>query len=1191
MKNRARTLALILGTGLFTALAVFLFGVRTRVETHRIASLGTETVDSLWFSPAGDVVTLARRGEEASVKIWKNESGTLNQTHRIDFAKLAAQQKPQSRPAGKESSGARGAPSPDEKEKAYLMALQTQQLRQQKLPIAQQALRGERLPPESYREEAGSIQAFAVSRAGNQVAWAANGVLHLRPLPLEGEVPSQFVRLRPAIPVSALAFTESGLLAVLFRDGTLEVRNQKLKQVDSARLWEDEGARQARESSTLMPPVLWAFGPYLVAASLPDRQAIVIQPGSSSPLLPWRFNWESAYLFALAVSATGQVALGMDDGSVLLRGFPGPAQTDRLLEAPGVATALAFHDDGRLIVGGDFRGIYLLSEETSPQEVIREAVGTRLLAAGRDRWAYADSGGAALVAPASRSVISSAGYALVGAWLLLGIGVLAHLQWSTYGQRRAVTRRRIAEDAFFEPRVLPRAAALEEERQLEPIPPPDPPESLVEAIARGDCVLYAGAGLAAQAGLPTWTPFLKRLASYGRERGLLDERTAEAVYRALASGEYSVAADELLAVVPRESIREYIGSLLRQAVTTETFKILGQLPFAGVVNTNFDTLLPTAFKQSQRPIFLSSDTELLLQSLRKSQFFALNVNGRLDDPNSLVLTSQEYRDAMARNLAFKQFMQTLFVRKTFFFLGVSLEGIRDYLGALDLSTLRMEREHFALVGDRRELDEAQVRFLRRNYNIHVLAYRPRPGYPEVKEFLEKLQDGVRRTGPVESPAGRPALNRVALTNIGPFAALDIELTPTWNVVLGDNGMGKSVLLRSIAAALCGENADPASVTRLLRSGSSAGRIDLYVGRDRYTVELQRDAEGEVRIKSASLSPLQLGNWLVLGFPALRSITWDRPRGPGKEHRSHPSPSDLLPILTGRPDMRLNDLKQWLINIHYKASGEGPEVENARRLFYRFFEVLDEITPDTTLKFHSIDKDTHEIRLETDGGVVPLEAVSQGTVSVIGWVGALLQRMHEVYSSHPSPEEERALVLVDEIDAHMHPSWQRSLASQLKKLFPELQVLATTHSPLIVSALQPEEILVVQRDPANRQVQMEKPGLNVQGWRADQILTGPLFRLASTRDPETQRRLMRYTELAALEEPTEAEREELQQHAEFLKIRLLGPEEREEARKAFEMIKGAIQERVDAIPAEERKKMLEEVRVQLQETFSSSQRPR
>jgi predicted ATP-binding protein involved in virulence len=80
---------------------------------------------------------------------------------------------------------------------------------------------------------------------------------------------------------------------------------------------------------------------------------------------------------------------------------------------------------------------------------------------------------------------------------------------------------------------------------------------------------------------------------------------------------------------------------------------------------------------------------------------------------------------------------------------------------------------------------------------------------------------------------------------------------------------------------------------------------------------------------------------------------------------------------------------------------------------------------------------------------------------------------------------------------MHPEWQQKLVPLVKMHFPNLQVIATTHSPLIVANAEPGEVVLLWRDAETRQVQVQRFEGSFQGWRADQIPTGPVFGLQNT----------------------------------------------------------------------------------------------
>src|SRR6185503_12806181 len=137
----------------------------------------------------------------------------------------------------------------------------------------------------------------------------------------------------------------------------------------------------------------------------------------------------------------------------------------------------------------------------------------------------------------------------------------------------------------------------------------------------------------------------------------------------------------------------------------------------------------------------------------------------------------------------------------------------------------------------------------------------------------------------------PTLKSIELENIGPFHSTHIEFTPQWNVLLGDNGVGKTIVLKAIAAALCGDRADTRAISKLLRVGAEKGSIRLRDEEREYSIELERELDGTVRIVSPNISPIIYHRWLVLGFPALRGVPSNSPAGPTNAKKQAPSPED------------------------------------------------------------------------------------------------------------------------------------------------------------------------------------------------------------------------------------------------------------------------------------------------------------
>ena len=244
----------------------------------------------------------------------------------------------------------------------------------------------------------------------------------------------------------------------------------------------------------------------------------------------------------------------------------------------------------------------------------------------------------------------------------------------------------------------------------------------------------------------------------------------------------------------------------------------------------------------------------------------------------------------------------------------------------------------------------------------------------------------------------------------------------------------------------------------------------------------------MNVASADLTPLQRGRWAVVGFPPVRGVTSRRSAPPGPiEDAGEPHVLDLIPLLAGGIDSRVDDLKKWLINMHASPRGSA--------LIGSFFRILSDLAPVDQISLGRIDPDNWTVYVKTSDGEVPIEGLSQGMASTIGWVGTLLQRMYEIYPESPNPEHERALVIVDEIDAHLHPAWQRALVGLVTKHFKAVQMIATTHSPLVVAGLRAEDILIAHRDPLEPsllKVVRASEEADISGMRADQILTSPLF---------------------------------------------------------------------------------------------------
>ena len=711
------------------------------------------------------------------------------------------------------------------------------------------------------------------------------------------------------------------------------------------------------------------------------------------------------------------------------------------------------------------------------------------------------------------------------------------------------------------------------------VPPPTPPRELAQALAKKNCVIFIGRDFNPLVGLPSWTDLLKELVQEAEEQ---DPTYGWGDLKNSVSDELSASRLEELLVsrLPRESLISIIRRVFSQPYPPlpTGFRVIKQLPFAGAITTSFDDVLERTLRREEPSILTPADSDAFSRILRQNQFFLLKLNGSITRPDTLTLGDFEHRRTISENPEFSKFVSSIYSRSTLLFVGASMRAIEDFVKAFSLES-RTDRKHFALVPSIQTNPLTSLKLA--DSGIRILPYEPTEGGDEILRFLEELRGSI----PFEEYRIRPdrvdlkssSLQRAILHNIGPFKHIEFDLGSGWNIFLGDNGCGKSTALRGIALGLCGDD-DRArrSAPDLLRSGEQSGFIELVIDGASYRTELVRE-ESRVLIRSKQLTPLQSGLSLIIGFPSLRGVSTHGINGPKQEASSGPDVEDVLPLLEGEVDERMDDLKQWITNrwVLAERSKDSVERDTNAKVLKSFSRIVQDLSPGLAFEFSHIDTKSWKVMVRTDDGTIPIDLLSNGMTSLLSWVGVLLQRIYGAYDSTKSLGSQHALLLVDEIDVHLHPRWQRALVPLLKKEFPSLQVIATTHSPLIVGNMSEGEVLLLKRLPETNDIERTKLK-SYKSWRADQILTGPPFGMDSSVDVETERLVVEYRSLLGNPKKNERDTKRLQELSELLRKEIPGPEEREARREIRRLFEKWLEEQLKAQDDKSRQRIIAEI---------------
>lgn len=143
-------------------------------------------------------------------------------------------------------------------------------------------------------------------------------------------------------------------------------------------------------------------------------------------------------------------------------------------------------------------------------------------------------------------------------------------------------------------------------------------------------------------------------------------------------------------------------------------------------------------------------------------------------------------------------------------------------------------------------------------------------------------------------------------------------------------------------------------------------------------------------------------------------------------------------------------------------------------------------------------------MNNDKVKVLYSSLSDGYRAYLSWLGDLLRHLCTVTPSDKRLVDTPGLVVVDEVDLHLHPSWQRRILWDLSRIFPKLQFIVTSHSPILAASVPRENVLIVERT-SDGPAEVVWSDRDYYGRSMDEVLTGDYFELTTTLPPELERK--------------------------------------------------------------------------------------
>jgi predicted ATP-dependent endonuclease of OLD family len=357
------------------------------------------------------------------------------------------------------------------------------------------------------------------------------------------------------------------------------------------------------------------------------------------------------------------------------------------------------------------------------------------------------------------------------------------------------------------------------------------------------------------------------------------------------------------------------------------------------------------------------------------------------------------------------------------------------------------------------------------------------------------------------------VKNIRIENVNGIRLLELPLNDGVNIICGPNGIGKTTIVESIVGSLIPLNQrltrnvnyvfgqvatsidfDNQLFNSIIRIDSYAGQNHVYNNHHQFVRDVM------------FFRPNRLVLYQVLNAIQKQELkTYDRV---AQEYQS--------------AGIALEPSKNWLahrdIYAHYPS---GDLTENNKinlEAGKNIFSVLDK-----SVRFSKISKN-NDVLVETSSGIIPMEYLSSGYQASVLTLLAIIRELEARSEGDPvTVTDYDGVVIIDEIDVHLHPTWQARILDGLRTLLPKAQIILTTHSPHIIQSAKAGEVIPLEGENGFLRVKNVKTGKSgFQGWTVEEILRD-VMGLTEVRPPAFTNLYEAFDNAVQLEDRAEAER--------------------------------------------------------------------
>lgn len=323
------------------------------------------------------------------------------------------------------------------------------------------------------------------------------------------------------------------------------------------------------------------------------------------------------------------------------------------------------------------------------------------------------------------------------------------------------------------------------------------------------------------------------------------------------------------------------------------------------------------------------------------------------------------------------------------------------------------------------------------------------------------------------------IQNVQITGVGGIENLKFSLNPSMNLICGPNGIGKTTIIECIAHAF---GAGQTSILKL-NAKSEKGFIAIEYSDNGQHLKSGLSINKFEPNENEEISGTHHLSKYILSLKTTRIFTYQSLQAVSRD-TNKPAYMTLTEAING---IGFQDIKNWFVNRFLYSVHPGVLKSSHLHNFEiskKCFSMLDE-----NFKFAKVDPSSNEIILSTPSGNIYYEYLSSGFKSCISTLFAIIKEIEFRFpESEIRIDEFDGIILIDELDLHLHPEWQSRIATILCKVFPKAQFITTTHSPHMIQAAKPNQIIALEKNSSKtclHEIPDSKYGF--MGWTIEEVL--------------------------------------------------------------------------------------------------------